>query len=163
MPILRPLACLMLILLPLMPLHAQPLSLSPAEGGHVIAHELDACLVDAEWQPAPALVCARNVETRWEEEVERLGARLDKVLGREARLALERSRAAWEKGRAADLALVEAYHGQLAEAELGDPELHPLSRQLHRNVVWEQRARYLQRLLDGLDERLSEPSARGTP
>ncbi len=163
MPILRPLACLLPMLLPLMPLHAQSLSLSPAEGGHLIAHELDACLVDAQWQPAPALICARNAETRWKEEVERLGARLDKVLGREARLALETSRTAWEQGRAADLALVEAYHGQLAEAELGDPELLPLSRQLHRNAVWEQRARYLQRLLDGLDERLSDPPARETP
>ncbi len=156
MPTLRPLAYLLPMLLPLMPLHAQPLTL--ADGGHVIAHELDACLADAQWQPAPALVCAVNAETRWEEEVERLGARLDKVLGREARLALETSRAAWEQARTADLALVETYHGQLSEAGLGDPDLLPLSRQLHRNAVWKQRARYLQRLLDGLEERLPEPT-----
>ncbi|WP_416137831.1 hypothetical protein ACM26W_15285 [Halomonas sp. HK25] len=157
MPTLRPLACLLLVLPPLMPLHAQPLSLVLSGGGQVIAHELDACLSDAEWQPEPALACAREAETRWKEEVERLGARLDKVLGREARLALEASQAAWEQGREADLALVEAYHGQLAAAELGDLDLLPLSRQLYRNAVWEQRARYLQRLLDGLEERLSEP------
>ncbi|MGJ7457666.1 hypothetical protein ACR80S_01830 [Halomonas sp. MA07-2] len=157
MPILRPLACLLPALLPLMPLQAQPLPPPLYGGGQVIAHELDACLSDAEWQPEPALGCAQEAEVRWEEEVERLGARLDKVLGREARLALEASRAAWEQGRAADLALVEAYHGQLAEAQLGDPDLLPLSRQLHRSAVWEQRARYLQRLLDGLEERLPEP------
>ncbi|MCA1770097.1 MAG: hypothetical protein LC652_09195 [Halomonas sp.] len=152
MPTLRAFACLLPILLPLMPLHAQPLTLWLNEGGHDIAHELDACLVDAQWQPAPALDCAKNAETRWEAEVERLGARLDKVLGREARLALEISMAAWEQGREADLALVESYHAQLVEVQLGDPDLLPLSRQLHRNAVWEQRARYLRRLLDGLSE-----------
>lgn len=156
MPTLPKLACLLPILLPLMPLHAQPLTLSLNEGGHDIAHEFDACLADVQWQPAPALNCARNAGARWEEEVERLGARLDKVLGREARLALESSRAAWEQGRAADLALVEAYHAQLAEAELGDPDLLPVSRQLHRNAVWEQRASYLRRLLDGLSESARE-------
>jgi len=159
MPILRPLACLLPLLLPLVPLHAQ--TLSPAGGGQVIAHELDACLAEAQWQPEPALACAREAETRWEEEVERLGARLDKVLGREARLALEASRAAWEQGREADLALVEVYHGQLAEARLGDPDLLPLSRQLHRNAVWEQRARYLQRLLEGLEEQRPDPVREG--
>lgn len=159
MPLLRPLACLLPLLLPLAPLHAQ--TLSPAGGGQVIAHELDACLAEAQWQPEPALVCAREAGIRWEEEVERLGARLDKVLGREARLALEASRAAWEQGREADLALVEAYHGQLAEAELGDPDLLPLSRQLHRNAVWEQRARYLQRLLEGLEEQRTDPAREG--
>ncbi|MGM0638104.1 MAG: hypothetical protein ACQET4_07400 [Pseudomonadota bacterium] len=163
MPTLRSLACLLPIMLPLMPLYAQPLTLSLNEGGHDIAHELDACLMDAQWQPAPALDCAKYAETRWQEEVERLDARLDKVLGRVARLALEVSRGTWEQAGAADLALVEAYHDQLAEAQLGDPELLPLSRQLHRNAVWEQRARYLKRLLDGLDERLSEPPARETP
>jgi hypothetical protein len=159
MPLLRPLACLLPLLLPLAPLHAQ--TLSPAGGGQVIAHELDACLAEAQWQPEPALVCAREAGIRWEEEVERLGARLDKVFGREARLALEASRAAWEQGREADLALVEAYHGQLAEAELGDPDLLPLSRQLHRNAVWEQRARYLQRLLEGLEEQRTDPAREG--
>lgn len=154
MPILRPLACL-LLLFPLVPLHAQ--TLSPAGGGQTIAHELDACLAEAQWLSEPALACAREAGVRWEEEVERLGARLDKVLGREARLALEASRAAWEEGREADLALVEAYHGQLAEARLGDPDLLPLSRQLHRNAVWEQRARYLQRLLEGLEEQRPDP------
>lgn len=158
MPIMRPLACLLLVLLPPMSLHAQPLALPVSGGGQVIAHELDACLSDAQWQPEPALDCAREAGARWEEEVARLGDRLDKVLGREARLALETSRAAWEEGREADLTLVEAYHDQLAEANLGDPELLPLSRQLHRNAVWERRARYLQRLLDGLEERLPEPA-----
>lgn len=162
MPIPRPLACLPLLWLPLMPLHAQPLPLTVSAGGHLIAHELDACLAEAQGQPEPALRCARKAGGRWEEEVGRLGARLDKVLGREARLALEASRAAWESAREADLALVETYHGQLDESGLGDPELLPLSRQLHRNAVWEQRARYLQRLLDGLEERLPE-SARQAP
>jgi hypothetical protein len=154
MPILRPLACL-LPLLTLVPLHAQ--ALSSAGGGQHIAHELDACLAEAQWQSEPALTCAREAGVRWEEEVERLGARLDKVLGREARLALEASRAAWEAAREADLALIEVYHGQLAEARLGDPDLLPLSRQLHRNAVWEQRARYLQRLLEGLEEQRPDP------
>lgn len=158
MSTLRPLACLLPVLLPLMPLHAQPLSLPLSGGGQVIAHELDACLADAQWQPEPALGCARAAETRWKEEVERLGARLGKVLGGEARLALEASEVAWEQTREADLGLVEAYHGQLAEAELGDPDLLPLSHQLHRNAVWEQRARYLQRFLDGLEERPPEPA-----
>src|SRR5690554_2640268 len=131
-----------------------------AGGAPGLAPAFEACLAEAEWQPAPSLACAREAESRWAEEVERLGARLDKVLGREARLALEASVEAWQQARDADLALVEAFHDQLASAELGDRELIPLSRQLHRNAVLERRVQSLQRLLEGL-EAVHQPAPAG--
>jgi hypothetical protein len=156
MPMLRSLACLLLVTLPAAMAVGQSLSVSSSVGVQAIAHELDACMAEGEWLPEPSLACARHAEARWQEEVDRLAARLDKVLGREAREALEGSMVAWREGREADLALVEAYHDQLVAAELGDPELLLLSRQLHRNGVLEQRARYLQRLLEGLEEPLQD-------
>lgn len=160
MSIPRSLACLPLLLLPLATLDAQSLHHPPGGGEQGIALALEACLAEAEWQPAPSLACAREAESRWADEVERLGARLDKVLGREARLALEASVEAWQQARDADLALVEAFHDQLASAELGDRELIPLSRQLHRNAVLERRVQSLQRLLEGL-EAVHQPAPAG--
>ncbi|QTF92042.1 lysozyme inhibitor LprI family protein [Halomonas sp. BM-2019] len=151
MPMLRRLACLLLVSLPSTMALGQSLAFSPSAGAQTIAYELEACMAEGEWLPEPSLACARRAEASWEEEVDRLAARLDKVLGREARQALEVAMTAWREGREADLALVESYHDQLEAAELGDPELLHLSRQLHRNGVLEQRARYLQRLLEGLE------------
>lgn len=160
MSIPRSLACLPLLLLPLATLDAQSLHHPPGGGEQGIALALEACMADAQWQPAPSLACAREAESRWADEVERLDARLDKVLGREARLALEASVEAWQQARDADLALVEAFHDQLASAELGDRELIPLSRQLHRNAVLERRVQSLQRLLEGL-EAVHQPAPAG--
>lgn len=163
MSILRPIACLPFLLLPLAGLHAQTLQLSPSGGAQAIALALEACMADAQWEPEPSLACARETESQWALEVERLDARLDKVLGREARLALEASTAAWQSTRGADLALVEAYHDQLVMAQLGDPALIPLSRQLHRNAVLEERAGFLQRLLEGLETSRPPPPERHAP
>ncbi|WP_373183496.1 hypothetical protein [Halomonas campaniensis] len=148
MPSLRHLLWPLLAALPLGSLTAQPL---PSSGGHPIDYAFDECMEQAEWQPSAMHECATAAESRWQEEVAQLTARLDRVLGREAREALETSDAAWQRALDADLALIDAYHAQLVDAELGDPALLPLSRQLHRNAVLEERALRLRRFLDGLE------------
>jgi hypothetical protein len=118
---------------------------------HPIAHRIDACIEEGGWQPDAMLSCARTAEEEWQEEVERLTERLSSVLGSEPREALEESDQAWQISRHADLAFIDAYHDQLVEAEVGDPELLPLTRQLHRNAVLESRVDLLQRFLSGLE------------
>ncbi|MDN3521699.1 lysozyme inhibitor LprI family protein [Halomonas ramblicola] len=120
------------------------------DDGRQIAHALHGCMEAAEDRPREMLACAEQAESRWREEVEHLTGRLDKSLGGEARDALEASREAWMVSHEADLALVDAYHDQLIAAELGEPAMLRLSRQLHRNALLETRADYLRRLLEGL-------------
>ncbi|MBB3329413.1 hypothetical protein BDK63_000253 [Halomonas campaniensis] len=148
MPSLRHLLWPLLACLPLESLTAQPL---PSPGGHPIEYALDDCMEQGEWQPSVMRECAATAESRWQDEVAQLTARLAQVLGREAREALEASDDAWQRALDADLALIDAYHAQLVEAELGDPALLPLARQLHRNAVLEERALRLRRFLDGLE------------
>lgn len=111
---------------------------------------------EGDWQPVAMLACARAAEANWRDEVERLTERLAKVLGREAREALEVSDREWRRSFDADLALIDAYHAQLTEADLGEPEVQRLTRQFLRNALLEERAMSLQRLLDGLE--VVEPS-----
>ncbi len=98
------------------------------------------------------LDCAKEAETAWEEEVVRLTERLSSVLGEEAREALEAADLAWQASRDADLAFIDAYHDQLEEAELGDPDLVMLSRQMHRNAGLEIRVSRLEHFLAGLED-----------
>ncbi len=142
----RLLICLCMVLPATGPL-AQP---TASGDGRQIAHALHGCMEAAEDRSREMLACAEQAESRWREEVERLSGRLDKALGGEARDALEASREAWMASHAADLALVDAYHDQLIAAELGEPAMLRLSRQLHRNALLERRADYLRRLLEGL-------------
>lgn len=124
---------------------------APSRAGHAIAYELDDCMEQVEWRPEEGLACARTAEEQWRAEVERLTARLGSVLGSEAREALREADLAWQQSRDADLALIEAYYAQLEAAQLGEPELLPLARQLHRNALFEARVDQLRRLLDGLE------------
>ncbi len=140
-----------------MPVLAERAQMPSTLASHPIAHQLDGCMEEGEWLPEAMLACAEAAESQWRAEVERLTARLASVLGGEAREALEASDQAWQDSRDTDLAFVMAYHAQLEEAELGDPELIPLSRQLHRNAVLEVRVARLQRCLDGL-EAIHEPA-----
>ncbi|MCH4562490.1 lysozyme inhibitor LprI family protein [Halomonas sp. EGI 63088] len=133
------------------PALAERVKAPPAPASHPIAHRIDGCMEEGDWLPESMLACAEAAEPQWQDEVERLTARLASVLGGEAREALEASDLAWQASRDADLAFIEAYHAQFEEAELGDPELIPLARQLHRNAVFEVRVDRLQRLLDGLE------------
>lgn len=98
------------------------------------------------------LDCAKEAETAWEEEVVRLTERLSSVLGEQAREALEAADLAWQASRNADLAFIDAYHDQLEEAELGDPDLVMLSRQMHRNAGLEIRVSRLEHFLAGLED-----------
>lgn len=122
----------------------------PATQVESLQHELQACLVEAEEALDAMLACADTAEAGWREQVERLRGRLDRALGEEAREALALSDQAWQASREADLALMEAYHAQLQELELGMPGMLELSHQLQRNAIFEARANLLLRLLDGL-------------
>ncbi|GHE21606.1 hypothetical protein GCM10017767_21270 [Halomonas urumqiensis] len=130
---------------------------------HPIAYRLDACMEEGEWEPEAALSCASEAQQAWQEEVKRLTERLDGVLGKEAREALELSDQAWRKSLDADLALVERYHEQLEEAELGESALLPVSRQLLRNRLLEARVMQLLRLLDGLASLVEEDETTTLP
>jgi hypothetical protein len=98
------------------------------------------------------LECAKQAETAWEAEVVRLTERLSSVLGEQARETLEAADLAWQASHLAELAFIEAYHDQLVEAELGDPELLQLSRQMHRNAGLEIRVSRLENFLAGLED-----------
>ncbi|MFY0992018.1 lysozyme inhibitor LprI family protein [Halomonas sp. C05BenzN] len=134
-----------------MPVQAERPMVPPGAASHPLAHQIDGCMEEGDWLPEAMLACAADAEPQWQEEVARLTARLASVLGAEAREALEASDLAWQASRDADLALVGAYHDQLEDAGLGDPDLIPLARQLHRNAVFEGRVGRLQRFLDGLE------------
>lgn len=122
----------------------------PSARVDTLQHELHACLVEAEEDLDAMLACAETAEAGWRDQVERLGGRLERALGEEARDALALSEQAWEASRAADLTLLAAYHDQLQEAELVAPGVLELSHQLQRNAVLEARAGLLLRLLEGL-------------
>lgn len=119
---------------------------------HPIALQLDSCMAEYQSHSQDMLECAREAEVAWEEEVVRLTERLSSVLGEEAREALESADLAWQASRNADLAFIDAYHDQLKEAELGDPELVLLSRQMHRNAGLEIRVSRLENFLAGLED-----------
>ena len=150
LPLLRVSGLLVLCLLAT-PVLAERDKVPPVSASHPIAHQIDGCMEEGNWLPEAMLACAEAAEPEWQAEVERLTARLASVLGSKAREALEASDRAWQASRNADLTFVGAYHAQLEEAELGDPELIPLARQLHRNAVLEVRVARLQRFLDGLE------------
>ncbi|MBS9402777.1 DUF1311 domain-containing protein [Halomonas sp. TRM85114] len=119
---------------------------------HPIALQLDSCMAESPSGSRGMLDCAKEAEAAWEEEVERLTERLSSVLGEEAREALESSDLAWRASHDADLTFIDAYHDQLEEAELGDPELVMLSRQIHRNAGLEIRVSRLENFLAGLED-----------
>lgn len=123
-----------------------------ASASHPIALQLDSCMAESQSHSQGMLECAREAEVAWEEEVVRLTERLSSVLGEEAREALEAADLAWQASRNADLTFIDAYHDQLEEAELGDPELVLLSRQLHRNAGLEIRVSRLENFLAGLED-----------
>ncbi len=137
------------------PVHAEQGPVVPAPGSHAIALETDSCMEVGDWLPEPMLDCAETAELEWQAEVERLTDRLSSVIGSKAREALEVSDDAWRSSRDAELAFIDAYHHQLEEAELGNPQMRRLSVQMYRNEVLKARVERLQGFLAGL-ERMPE-------
>lgn len=119
---------------------------------HPIEHKVDSCMEEGDWTTQAIQECTEQAHDDWEEEIERLTMTLERVLGSEAREALENAQLAWEESRDADYAFIAAYHAELQRAELGDDSLAPLAEQLHRNNVLQDRALQLQRYLEGLEE-----------
>lgn len=129
---------------------------------HLIEHKTDSCMEEGGWSGAAMRECAVLAYDDWQAEIERLETRLARRLGSDAREALEHAQRQWEQGRDADLAFVAAYYSDLRragpppdDAEAEDDaqgSLWPLAEQLRRNAVLEDRARQLQRYLDGLEE-----------
>lgn len=138
------------------PAQAEPVTMVPAQGSHAIDLEIDSCLEAVDWLPELMLDCAEAAEQKWQAEVERLTDRLASVIGSEARDALEVSDALWQSSRDAELKFIDAYHRQLEEAELGNPQMRGLSVQMYRNEVVKMRVERLQSFLAGL-ERMPVP------
>ncbi|MEQ5802889.1 lysozyme inhibitor LprI family protein [Halomonas sp. H10-9-1] len=139
-------------LLAFLALFVEPLLAQSAPSAQLesLQHKWHACLVEAEEELEAMLACADTAEAGWREQVERLTGRLGRALGEESREALALSEQAWQASREADLTLLEAYHAQLQEVELGRPGMLELSHRLQRNAIFEARANLLLRLLDGL-------------
>lgn len=144
------------------PSYAERVPGVPVLGSHAIALETDICMEAGDWQPLPMLECVYAAELKWQAEVQRLTERLSSVIGGEAREALAASDASWQSSRDAELAFIDAYHRQLEEAQLGDPDMRRLSVQMYRNEVLKARVERLQGFFAGL-ERMPEVSEEQAP